>query len=101
MLYRPCELRSITVPIISLSECQNIYRQTAEITNKYFCTQDIHGLQGGSYGDSGGPLVVNDQLAGVYSWSKNHATPEYPDVYVNLDHPLYRNWILANLHHFS
>lgn len=78
----PCESPSILVPIISLQECERICRYHSIIINKNICTYDINGEKGGSYGNSGGPLVVDRQLVGVYSGSKAHANPEYPDFYV-------------------
>ena len=95
----PCELRSIIVPIISQEECAIAYYNIFEISNRDICTFDGHRQKGGAFGDSGGPLAVDRQLVGVMSWSKSMTLPIYPDVFVNLAHPLYRNWILANMHH--
>ncbi|XP_033225813.1 trypsin-like [Belonocnema kinseyi] len=102
----PCagsiELRSIEVPLISKAECRKAYpRPRGWITNKEICTLDKSGNKGSGLGDSGDPLVVNGQLLGVMAWSRGLADGKSPDVYINLSHPLYRNWILAYLRHLQ
>ena len=90
-------LRSITVPIISLRECQLHYRNVTRITNKEICTLDRWGGKFSSIGDSGGPLIVDGRLVGIFSWSGENHRRENPDVFVNLSHSLYRKWILMNI----
>ncbi|XP_033230876.1 trypsin delta-like [Belonocnema kinseyi] len=98
----PKVLRSITVPTISEEQCwrdvaQHCQEDEHEITNKVICAFDRIEGKRCSYGDSGGPLVVNGQLAGIMAWGlENEAGP---DVFMNLSHPAYRNWILSNMEH--
>ena len=103
----PNELRSIVVPVITLNACREFYRGIREITVKEICTLDRNGRKFGTSGDVGGPLVTAGSLVdtgdqiGVYSWSGKKFRRENPDVYMNLLHPLYKSWILANarIHH--
>ena len=93
----PIEVHSINVNVISLEECQRYYNNVRQITNKEICTLDRRGEKFGSNGDSGGPLVVAGKLVGVYSWSGNNPRHENPDVFMNLLHPFYKQWIIANI----
>lgn len=97
----PEELRSIVVPTISFEECANIYHDVTTITDKDICTHDRIEHKFGTDGDSGGPLVVNGYLAGVMAWNGDRegkrANRENPDVFVNVAHPFYRRWIIANI----
>ena len=88
--------RSITVPIISLQECQHYYLNIRQITNHVICTLDRSGEKFGTHSDSGGPLVIDDKLIGVYSWRGNNFPGENPDVFMNLLHPFYKNWVIAH-----
>lgn len=95
-MVRPRQLQAITVPIIDQEVCRKIYRNFRVITIKDICTFD--GEKSCSHGDSGGPLVVDGQLVGVSAWRKPSPSGlEYPDVFVNLLQPVYRNWIKLHI----
>ena len=89
----PHQLRSITVPIINLADCQRPYQHHFEITDKDICTHYRNRDKCCGPGDSGGPLVVNNRLVGILAWTNHSEDPEYPDVFMNLLHPEYREWI--------
>ena len=89
----PEELRSITVPIISLEKCRRIYRFN-KLTERHICILDDVEWKHCGDGDSGGPLVIGGHLAGVYAWKRGCYGP---DIFMNLAHPENRNWILENM----
>lgn len=97
-LYPKC-LRSITVRIISLAECQSHYLHDPDITDKTICTFNgaFEATKHCSDGDSGGPLVLNGKLIGVMAWNREDINANAPDVFMNLAHPEYRNWIISNM----
>ena len=91
--FRPRQLQAIKVPLIDWQECRYMYRNFHEVTDKDICTFDRNGKKGCSHGDSGGPLVVDSQLVGILSWQRVSLGLDYPDVYMNLMHPVYKTWI--------
>ena len=87
---------------MSQESCENYYVSIGlEITNKNICTLDESGLKYCGAGDSGDPLVVEGELAGIFTVSLYNGGPDIPDVYMNLSHPEYRNWILANMQNIA
>ena len=94
----PNELRSIRVATITLERCRFAYEYQTEITDIYICTLDVKKYCG--KGDSGAPLVFNKKLAGVFIFSGGQGGANNPDVYVNLSHPTYRNWIMSILSYY-
>ena len=93
----PHQLRSITIPIISLSQCESAYRGIFHVTDQQICTYYTNREKCCDDGDSGGPLVVNGRLVGVYSFSG--IKPQAPDVFMNIMHPSYTDWILSYVPH--
>ncbi|XP_033225665.1 trypsin delta-like [Belonocnema kinseyi] len=96
----PNQLRSTTLPIINKSKCQSYFPKPLDIVySTDICTFDKAGKKGLCHGDSGGPLVFNNQLIGVSSWGSKTLDHKYPDVFINVAHPVYRKWIIANIQH--
>ena len=91
------DLRRIQVPIISQQECANIYVGHFHITDKHLCTLDRSLQKYCSRGDAGAPLVVHSQLAGVLIFLGEALGRGHPDIFINLDHPMYSNWIMSNI----
>ena len=61
-------LKSISLPILSNSECDNNYG-SGSITSQMICAGYMYKSGSDScQGDSGGPLVYNNRLVGVVSW---------------------------------
>ena len=90
----PHLFRSIAVPIIDNADCQRPYQHNFEITDKDICTLYKNRSKCCGPDDSGGPLVVNNTLVGILAWKNNSEDPnKYPDVFMNLLHPEYREWI--------
>ena len=88
-------LLSIVVPIIDEHECREASRNFTEISNEVICTFDRSGNRCSGYGDSGNPLMVADKLLGVMAWSPGFPDGKRPDIFTNVAHPTYRNWILT------
>ena len=97
----PNELRSTIVPTISVAECINYYRGRCEVSDKNICTLDRSGRRSCSFGDSGSPLVADRKLIGVHSSAGSDLSRVNPDIYVNLSHPAYKNWIISHLRLYS
>ena len=97
----PNKLRSMIVPTISREECIHHYRGRFEISDKNICTLDKSGRKSCSFGDSGAPLVAKSKLIGVHSSAGNNLSYINPDIYMNLSHPAYKNWIILNLQIYS
>jgi secreted trypsin-like serine protease len=87
-------LMQVTVPIVSDQECANSYGNSFDAA-----TMICAGLRGGGkdscQGDSGGPLVVADgarwRLAGIVSWGRGCAQPNYYGVYSEVG--VLSNWV--------
>ena len=84
------------MPTISQERCRHAYEHQTDITDIYICTLDEDKYC--AKGDSGAPLVFERLLAGVFVWSGGRGGANNPDVYVNLSHHIYREWILSNLY---
>ena len=100
----PTVLQYVQVPVISNSACQSAYGldQNGDdvITESMICAgYPGEGGKDACGGDSGGPLVCNDGgkaiLAGVVSWGRFCADPEYPGVYARTTHIL--DWIISQM----
>ncbi|XP_033229407.1 trypsin-1-like [Belonocnema kinseyi] len=89
------KLKSTHVPIISRVECRKAYKKIARITDKHVCTLDRTGKLGSREGDNGGPLIVKGQLLGVFSIRKGIIDGRTPDVFVNLNDPANKAWVLT------
>ena len=71
-----------------------MYDRVFNITDKDFCTFSPSG-RCCSFGDSGAPFVVGRRLVGVHSWGSSERNRLNPDVFMNLAHPEYINWIMS------
>ena len=91
------DIRRIRVPIISQQECAKIYEGHFHITDKHICTFDRSQEKYCSRGDSGAPLVVFSHLVGVLIFIGETLGRGHPDIFINLDHPIYSHWIMSNI----
>ncbi|XP_058979598.1 trypsin zeta-like [Musca domestica] len=89
------QLLAVDVPIVDNERCDAAYGP-GRITDAMLCA-GVEGVGGkdACQGDSGGPLLVNGKLAGIVSWGRSCALPDYPGVYANV--PYLREWILENV----
>lgn len=83
----PEKLRKVNIPIISDTQCRNVYTDSFQGSNM-ICTMEPQGGKDSCTGDSGGPMIANDlgpevgyYLAGITSWGYGCARPGYPGVY--------------------
>ncbi|XP_035037600.1 trypsin [Hippoglossus stenolepis] len=95
----PQRLQEVTVPVVSQSSCRQAYSQ---LTNNMICAGLTEGGKDSCQGDSGGPLVSkNDSnqtkwvLAGVVSFGKGCAEPNFPGVYTRVSE--YESWINSQI----
>lgn len=93
----PGKLQEVSVPIVSNAVCQSNYG--SGITNNMMCAGVSSGGKDSCQGDSGGPLVtkVNSTwvLAGVVSFGKGCALPNFPGVYARVSN--YQSWISSQI----
>lgn len=85
------------MPILNEESCREKIGHKHAIIEKYVCTYYRNREKCIGEGDSGGPLALNGQLVGIVAWSKSYAKPNSPDLFTNLLHPEFRNWIISEL----
>nr|XP_050855236.1 chymotrypsin-2-like isoform X2 [Vespula vulgaris] len=73
-------LQKVTLTTITNEDCQKYYNNT--ILPSQLCTLEHKGV-GACKGDSGSPLTYNDQIVGIFSWTKPCAVGS-PDVYTRI-----------------
>ncbi|XP_037566388.1 collagen alpha-1(XVI) chain-like isoform X2 [Dermacentor silvarum] len=100
------ELREVSLPIWSNSECKKVYDPLNSqhidkgITPQQLCAGRKEGGVDACQGDSGGPLMVLDDnkrwtLVGIVSFGHSCASPNFPGVYTRTDS--YLDWIRQNV----
>ncbi|KAM8710810.1 hypothetical protein ACLKA7_017443 [Drosophila subpalustris] len=84
-------LRTVTVPIISKSQCRQSYKNALKISKAMFCA-GVLGTKDACTFDSGGPLVYEDpdgvtkELCGIVSFGISCASPKYAGVYTDVNY---------------
>ena len=91
-------LQYVQVPAISNAACNKAYNGL--IKESMICAgYPGEGGKDACQGDSGGPLVCNKDgkaiIAGVVSFGRVCASPDYPGVYSRTTHVL--DWIIAQM----
>lgn len=97
------QLLAVEVPIVGNSKCDAayaVYYGPGRIYDSMLCA-GVEGIGGkdACQGDSGGPLLVNDKLAGIVSWGRSCALPDYPGVYSNVAY--LKQWIETNAQNYA
>ncbi|KAG7334874.1 hypothetical protein KOW79_001470 [Hemibagrus wyckioides] len=92
----PQTLQEVQVPIISNSVCAQSYTY---LTDNMMCAGLAQGGKDSCQGDSGGPLVVKNNgvwiQAGIVSFGKGCALPNFPGVYTRVSQ--YQDWINSRI----
>ncbi|XP_046613071.1 trypsin delta-like [Neodiprion virginianus] len=90
----PVVLQTVTVPIVSKSDCNTAYSIWGGLPDGQICAAVPEGGMDACQGDSGGPLAISGRLAGVVSWGNGCARAGWPGVYTEV--ASYRSWISTN-----
>lgn len=87
------DLLKVSVPIVSESVCKQSYGDLIKSYN--ICAGYKDGGKDSCSGDSGGPLMVNYNggylVAGIVSWGRGCALPDYYGVYTRISR--YEDWL--------
>ncbi|KAL7850290.1 hypothetical protein SRHO_G00196390 [Serrasalmus rhombeus] len=90
----PGTLQEVQVPIVGNRKCNCLYG-VGNITDNMMCAGLLAGGKDSCQGDSGGPLVSKQSgvwvQAGIVSFGKGCALPNYPGVYTRVSQ--YQDWI--------
>ncbi|XP_046341229.2 trypsin-like [Haliotis rufescens] len=93
------ELRVVEKPVLSRTECRNIYGSNQYHEASMICAGHPDGGKGSCTRDSGGPLMCfqNDrmEIIGIVSWGPGCAQPNSPAVYASSSGG--RQWIEATI----
>uniref|UniRef100_A0A8C8DP14 Peptidase S1 domain-containing protein n=1 Tax=Oryzias sinensis TaxID=183150 RepID=A0A8C8DP14_9TELE len=88
----PQTLQEVQVPIVGNRQCKCSY---SSITDNMVCAGLLEGGKDSCQGDSGGPLVIKQNnrwiQAGVVSFGRGCALPNFPGVYTRVSQ--YQTWI--------
>ncbi|EHR60084.1 S1 family peptidase [Saccharomonospora cyanea] len=79
---KPGSLRAADVPLVSDSECSDVFRSFDADT--MVCAGHESGGVDACQGDSGGPLLVDGTVIGIVSWGAGCAEPGTPGVYTRM-----------------
>ncbi|RZF38225.1 hypothetical protein LSTR_LSTR005586 [Laodelphax striatellus] len=94
-------LNKVSVPIMSTEQCLKSGYSKSRLTNNMLCAGYLEGKLDACQGDSGGPLHLNSsnsahmEVAGIVSWGRGCARPNYPGVYTRVVN--YKDWIKDQL----
>ncbi|KAF7697969.1 hypothetical protein HF521_004479 [Silurus meridionalis] len=98
----PQTLQEVQLPIVSNSDCANTYG-AGSITDNMLCAGLTQGGKDSCQGDSGGPLVSTSSgawtQAGIVSFGKGCALPNFPGVYTRVSQ--YQDWIYSTINSTS
>ncbi|WP_395791853.1 serine protease [Aquimonas sp.] len=89
----PIDLRKVSVPLASRTNCNDSNSYSGEITSRMLCAGRDSGGIDTCQGDSGGPLARGSVLTGITSWGNGCASPNYFGVYTRISNTAIRNFI--------
>ncbi|XP_011182964.2 trypsin alpha [Zeugodacus cucurbitae] len=76
-------LRTVTVSVVPLRTCAQMYGNSARLTNTMMCAASRG--RDACAGDSGGPAInSNGEQVGIVSFGRGCAQPEFPGVYTDI-----------------
>lgn len=89
----PIDLRKVTVPLASRTNCNDSNSYSGEITSRMLCAGRDSGGIDTCQGDSGGPLARGSVLTGITSWGNGCARPNFFGVYTRISNASVRSFI--------
>ena len=95
----PINLRKVSVPLVSRTNCNDANSYNGDITTNMLCAGRDSGGIDSCQGDSGGPLTRgagNTVLTGIVSWGTGCARRNLFGVYTRVSSSTIRNFIISN-----
>jgi trypsin len=89
----PIDLRKVTLPLASRTNCNDANSYNGQITANMLCAGRDSGGIDTCQGDSGGPLARGSVLTGIVSWGDGCARANKFGVYTRVSQPTIRNFI--------
>ncbi|KAB7496868.1 Trypsin-1, partial [Armadillidium nasatum] len=90
----PDTLQKVSLPVVSDEICRNSYGKNL-IKDSMICAGYSEGGKGACHGDSGGPLFCNGYVAGIVSFGRGCAFPNYPTVFTET--AFFVDWIKKHI----
>ncbi len=91
----PINLRKVTLPLASRSNCNDANSYNGQITSNMLCAGRDSGGIDTCQGDSGGPLARGSVLTGIVSWGNGCARRNLFGVYTRVSQASIRNFITS------
>lgn len=92
----PINLRKVSLPLVSRTNCNDANSYNGQITTTMLCAGRDSGGIDTCQGDSGGPLTQGSVLTGIVSWGNGCARPNFFGVYTRVSNTSIRNFIISN-----
>lgn len=89
----PTNLRKVSLPLVSRTNCNDANSYNGQITTSMLCAGRDSGGIDTCQGDSGGPLARGSVLTGIVSWGNGCARPNFFGVYTRVSQATIRNFI--------
>jgi secreted trypsin-like serine protease len=91
----PIDLRKVSLPLASRTNCNDSNSYNGQITTNMLCAgRDTGGIDT-CQGDSGGPLTRGSSLVGITSWGDGCARRNKFGVYTRVSQATIRNFIIS------
>lgn len=91
----PIDLRKVSLPLVSRTNCNDANSYNGQITTSMICAGRDSGGIDTCQGDSGGPLTRGSILTGITSWGNGCARPNLFGVYTRVSQATIRNFITS------
>ncbi len=92
---KPVDLRKVTVPLVSTTNCNDSNSYNGQITARMICAGFDAGGRDSCQGDSGGPLARGSILTGIVSWGEGCARANKHGVYTRVSNSSVRSFIVT------
>lgn len=91
----PINLRKVSLPLVSRTNCNDANSYGGQITTSMLCAGRDSGGIDTCQGDSGGPLTRGSVLTGITSWGNGCARPNLFGVYTRVSRATIRDFIIG------